>query len=272
MFTRVSKQVLIPLVCISLLSLTAHMAGAQQLPVPNPSFESGIDAPDGWVLSRGEGIWLEEGTAGQRALGVVGTGADRDANFWVSTDIPMKPDTVYRLRFHARHVKGINGSLFTGPAFNNRDLPEMTGEWQRFTTYFSTPAVIPPDQSHLRFGQWDINGIAAFDAVELMETQPSIVDKARSCSAKASGSRAIATSLSRLLAANPTTMHVRWNGLTAISHAALGLCRGQFGRLPAHDRRPDTASGRDRGHHRLLRGRCARRGSRRGRSGMVAGR
>lgn len=172
MFTRVSKQVLIPLVCISLLSLTAHMAGAQQLPVPNPSFESGIDAPDGWVLSRGEGIWLEEGTAGQRALGVVGTGADRDANFWVSTDIPMKPDTVYRLRFHARHVKGINGSLFTGPAFNNRDLPEMTGEWQRFTTYFSTPAVIPPDQSHLRFGQWDINGIAAFDAVELMETQP----------------------------------------------------------------------------------------------------
>ncbi len=159
---------------ITLLILVFCSSGAhgQPVPVENPSFEHGDAHPTGWRLLDGNGVWLEEGADGQRAIAVIGNGDDHSRNFWVSAPVSFKPDILYRLRFQARHVEGMGGSLFTGAMFNNRDLPEMTQEWQQFTSYFVTPPVIAAGMSRLRFGQWNINGMAAFDAVELTETVP----------------------------------------------------------------------------------------------------
>ncbi len=155
--------------CILSLWVTTT-AQAQPVPVGNPSFESGDTAPDGWRLPQGKGAWTEEAAQGGRAIAVTGDGTDQSANFWLSQDVPIEPDTTYRLRFQARHAVGLGRSLFTGFLFHNRDLPELTREWQRFTTYLTTPSAIHRGQAQLRFGQYDIDGTAAFDDIELVKT------------------------------------------------------------------------------------------------------
>ncbi len=150
----------------------ATPAFAQPLAVPNPSFETGDVMPDTWQLVLGDGEWIEAAADGKRAIAVTGNGSDSLANFWISEGIDFKPEKSYQLQFQARFVEGAGGSLFSGPMFNNRDLPELTGAWQLFTTNFITPTRIREEDSRLRFGQWDINGTVAFDAVKLFETVP----------------------------------------------------------------------------------------------------
>jgi len=149
------------------------LPGAQGQPVPvrNPSFELGDTAPEGWRLPEGKGAWIEEGAHGGRAIAVAGDGTDQSANYWLSQDVPLEPNSTYRLRFQARHVEGQGRSLFTGFVFHNRDLPELTQEWQPFTTYLVTPPELRRSQTQLRFGQWDIDGTAAFDHVEVIKTK-----------------------------------------------------------------------------------------------------
>lgn len=172
----------------------ALFSAAQSLPVPNPVFDLGDEDPEGWHLPHGAGALIPLAVAGNRSLAIIGTGDEADANFWLSDTIPFKPNTVYQLCFHGRyvesldeveeapllhadavtqsHFESVRGSLFTGTVFNNRDLPELTGHWQRFTSYFSTPPVIRPESGRLRFGQWNITGMAAFDAIEVVEAMP----------------------------------------------------------------------------------------------------
>ena len=147
-------------------------AQAQPVAVPNPSFESGDGAPEGWRLSRENGSWAREGAHGGRAIAATGDGKSESASYWLSGDLPLEPGATYRLRFQGRHVEGLGRSLFTGFLFNNRDLPELTQEWRQFTTYLAVPTELRRGQAQLRFGQYDIEGTVAFDDLELVKTTP----------------------------------------------------------------------------------------------------
>ncbi len=150
----------------------APIAQAQPVAVPNPSFESGDDAPEGWRLSRENGFWAREGADGARAIAATGDGKSESASYWLSRDLPLEPGATYRLRFQGRHVEGIGRSLFSGFLFNNRDLPELTQEWRRFTTHLAVPTELRQGLTRLRFGQYDIEGTVAFDDLELVRTIP----------------------------------------------------------------------------------------------------
>jgi len=159
-----------PLACLAILA-AAPMAFAQTIPLPNPSFEEGDNAPAGWTLSGGKGEWLADGAPdGNRAVAVTGTG--KDSNFWRSGTLPMKPGTVYGLRFKARCDGVGGGTPVTGPSFCNRDLGKIPAEWADYESVFVTPPNLTPDQSWIRFGQWQVNGTVAFDQIELVEATP----------------------------------------------------------------------------------------------------
>ena len=156
----------------TLLALTAAAAG-QTVPVPNASFEEGDGKPAGWTLSGGQGEWLDAGAAdGHRALAVTGTGKSEDANAWRSDALPFEPGGLYRLRFMARSLGGRGGTPTTGPTFCNRDLGDIPETWQAYDWVFLAPKTLAPEEAHLRFGQWEVKGGIAFDAVELCRAQP----------------------------------------------------------------------------------------------------
>jgi hypothetical protein len=155
----------------TLLALTAAAAG-QMVPVPNASFEEGDGKPAGWTLSGGRGEWLDAGAAdGRRALAVTGTGKSEDANAWRSDALPFEPGGLYRLRFMARSLGGRGGTPTTGPTFCNRDLGDIPETWQAYEWVFLAPKTLAPEEAHLRFGQWEVKGGVAFDAVELCRAQ-----------------------------------------------------------------------------------------------------
>ncbi|MBP8127956.1 MAG: DUF4091 domain-containing protein [Candidatus Hydrogenedentes bacterium] len=167
---RISCAFLLP-VCLTLTAATF----AQQVGVPNPSFESaatdGTSAPDAWTLSGGEGAWDAGAADGARCVSVTGNGAPGSSNYWRTAALPFAPFTVCRLRFEARRVHGGGGCAITGPAFCNRDLGELTDSWQECTSVFVTPSEPGTDQRWLRFGQWEMNGTVAYDTVELAPAQ-----------------------------------------------------------------------------------------------------
>jgi len=45
---------------------------AQDVTVPNPSFERGQESPEGWTLSGGQGGWIREAAHGKRAISATG--------------------------------------------------------------------------------------------------------------------------------------------------------------------------------------------------------
>ncbi|MBT3376620.1 MAG: DUF4091 domain-containing protein [Lentisphaerae bacterium] len=144
---------------------------AQQVDVPNATFESGANTPAAWTLSGGSGTWLPAGTAGEsRAIAVTGTGSD--TNYWRSGNLPLLPARVYRLSFRARSLGGSGGTPVTGPIFCNRDLGSVPDEWKTFQSIFATPPLIDPESAWLRFGQWHISGQIAFDDIALTEVEP----------------------------------------------------------------------------------------------------
>ena len=162
---------LIPLAI--LLAALAAPAPGQTVNVPNASFEEGTDGPASWTLSGGQGKWLDADAAdGRRAIVV--TGAGKDSNSWRSDALPIEPDAVYRLRFRARSLGASGGTPITGPAFCNRDLGAIPGEWTACDSIFATPTpgALKPEDAYLRFGQWEVNGTVAFDAIELARAMP----------------------------------------------------------------------------------------------------
>ena len=148
------------------LVLVAH---AQQVPVPNPSFEVGQGQPVGWMLA-GTGEWMQGGAEGERALAIRGDG--QSTSFWRSAPLALKPGGLYLLRFRARGVEGGGGTPTSGPVFCNRDLGDLGTQWGEQTSVFAAPDSLDAERVWLRFGQWHLKGTAAFDAVSLAEAQP----------------------------------------------------------------------------------------------------
>ncbi|MFI5379384.1 MAG: glycoside hydrolase domain-containing protein [Tepidisphaerales bacterium] len=153
-----------------LILLIALPTLAQQIPIPNPSFEEGTDKPAGWKCD-GTGQWLDSGAAaGKRAVAATGNG--QGSSVWVSDKIAFEPSSLYLLRFKARSIDASGGTAISGPPFANRDLGHLDNEWKAFETAFFTPDQIQPAESFLRFGQWEVTGSVAFDDVELLRAVP----------------------------------------------------------------------------------------------------
>jgi hypothetical protein len=154
---------------LALLAVGAVAMG-QTVKLANPSFEEGASQPAGWTLN-GSGKWLDGGAAdGQKAILAQGNG--KDSTFWRSGNLPLLPATVYRLAFRAMSIDASGGTAIAGPAFCNRDLGKLPPQWKNYESIFITPENLTADQSFLRFGQWNVRGATAFDAVELQQAIP----------------------------------------------------------------------------------------------------
>ena len=158
----------ISLALLSLLCL--HTIGHCEIPVPNASFEHGDKSPTGWTLNRGQGGLISPGAVGERAVAVTGDGSSDNA--WISDPIDFAPNTVYRLQFQARRVRGNGGLPVSGPLFCNRDLGSLGERWTVCESFFISPRQLDQDQARLRFGQWEVPGEVAFDDVRLDRVIP----------------------------------------------------------------------------------------------------
>ena len=148
--------------CVAILLLVS-VAATWAERVPNPSFEFGDQLPVGWRVGSGDGDWLD--IDGDRAL--VSRGTAEQTSFWRSEPVDLVPGGLYRLRFSARRLDGVGGgTVMSGTAFANRDLRQIDSTWQRFSSYFATPAVLG-ERNWLRFGQWHLPGSVAFDDLRL---------------------------------------------------------------------------------------------------------
>jgi len=143
-------------------------APAQEEPVPNPSFEEGNVTPVGWVLSGGEGQWVQGGHTGNRCVSVTGTG--EDSNDWRCPDLALEPGQLYRVSFWAKtSPEASGGTVISGASCANRDYEVGLG-WTRQSFVFKTPDAA--EGAYLRFGQWHKSGTVYFDDVELTRVTP----------------------------------------------------------------------------------------------------
>ncbi len=145
-------------------ALALCAAGARG--VPNGSFESGGDAPEGWRLE-GNGSW-QEGPGGRWASV---TGSGEDSSYWRTTDYALEPNALYRISFRAAAGEATGGCLISGPSFSNRDFPVEPG-WHEHSFVFVTPDARQVAEAFVRLGQWHVTGEAGFDDVRLSPTQP----------------------------------------------------------------------------------------------------
>jgi hypothetical protein len=161
---------------LSLLGGAALAAGT--IALENPSFETGAEKPDGWMLSSPLGQWLKvDASKGNRAVSVTGNG--KNSNYWKTGTLVMEPSTLYSVSFDARVLEktGEGGCLLTGASFANRDLKPKPGPWEHYTTIVVSPKNLDGQKPYLRFGQWQFNGSAAFDNVVLEEVRPVYANK-----------------------------------------------------------------------------------------------
>lgn len=157
--------------CLSVaLSICCWSPGYADVPVPNPSFEEGESTPSGWSLNRGRGELVSPAVDGRRAIAVIGDG--NSDNAWISDSVLLEPDSVYRLQFQARRIRGAGGTAVSGPLFCNRDLGGLGQEWTQIESYFVTPQADGRQPHRLRFGQWKLSGEVAFDNVRLTRVIP----------------------------------------------------------------------------------------------------
>ena len=151
---------------VAVLALTAAAARAADATLVNGSFEIGRgETPQGWTLSGGKGRWARGGKGSNRCVTVTGTGSD--SNSWHSQDVALAPGGLYRLRFAARRLAGAGGTPVTGPEFCNRDLGKIPTAWRTYVSTIVAPRRLAGGAGRLRFGQWQVKGTVAFDAVEL---------------------------------------------------------------------------------------------------------
>jgi len=155
-------------ILVSALMLSFWSAGAvaQEVPIPNPSFELGREKPDGWFLEGGKGGWEKEGHSGKRSISVTGNGSD--SNYWRCEALPLEPDSVYRVSFFAKQEGG-DGCIISGLNSVNRDFRGTT-EWREFSFIFQTPSDLK--NSFIRFGQYHVSGKVWFDDIRIVRLKP----------------------------------------------------------------------------------------------------
>jgi hypothetical protein len=147
------------------ISLFLTATSAQNL-LPNPSFESGTNAPDRWRLNGGVGKWETFGRTGKRSVSVTGSG--NDSNAWECTDWKPEGGRLYLIRYFVRRSpESAGGTPITGFSTVNRDAWDVPsdGNWHMREFVCRTPV---QRETVLRFGQWHVKGTVAFDDVEVL--------------------------------------------------------------------------------------------------------
>ncbi|MEW6358700.1 MAG: glycoside hydrolase domain-containing protein [Planctomycetota bacterium] len=153
-------------IALGILLLVAGVSSAEQVNLPNASFESGKDKPDGWSLEGGKGKWEDGGRTGEKCISVTGTG--EDSGYWRCDAMPLKPNAVYRVRFFTKS-DAPGGCIITCSSFVNRDF-SAGKDWEEKSFIFRTPSEIK--DGFIRFGQWHKRGTVWFDDIEFTEVAP----------------------------------------------------------------------------------------------------
>lgn len=133
--------------------------------LPNPSFEEGGEAPEGWVPASEQCAWVEEAHTGARALAVTGDGSD--STYWRTgdVDLDLDPAGLYEFSAWMKRSEGASGGAITGPSFANRDV-RPGDEWSRTAHVFRVPEAAPG--GYVRVGHWRAQGTLLFDDVAIV--------------------------------------------------------------------------------------------------------
>ena len=164
------ERKLLPLVSLLLVLLLAlcHLAPAAQSVnlLPNPSFEQGAAAPEGWYTF-GTATWDPNGEHGGRCVSAAGRGDDE--TWWQTGPTPLVPGQLYCVSYSVKRAPGASdGTTIAGLASVNHDVTAGT-EWQTEQFFFRSPSDLREDI--FRLGQWHVNGAVQFDDVSM---QPAI--------------------------------------------------------------------------------------------------
>ena len=153
--------------CLSML----HYGQAQNLVVPNASFETGANnLPQSWTPG-GKGLtaWENTGHSGNHSISVSATAAG-ESLYWSCNTLTLKPLTLYQFSFWSKHEGDSDGSIVSGLSGVNHDFPVGNSTWTQHSFVFLTPD--KTDGLYLRLGQWNGQGKVLFDDVALHEIQP----------------------------------------------------------------------------------------------------
>ncbi len=136
----------------------AWTAYAQNLLPVHPHDSPGSNAPAGWRLAEGKGIWTAATDRSGQVFQVDGAG--EDSAYW-RMDLPaLKPGGVYRFQFEGKRLAdAAGGGAIAGLNRVNRDFP-LSSSWQSCGFVFRTPDNL--DDLYLRLGQWHIKGSVVF--------------------------------------------------------------------------------------------------------------
>ena len=145
------------------LSISTTPTLAQSSPLPNAQFDQGDKTPDHWILSGGQGRWVD-----RQIIEVTGSG--NDSNHWRCTDYKFVPGALYHFQVRARRTAGSGGCVITGPSFANRDYHGLSKDWRWYGHVFRAPESAA--DGYLRVGQWHTKATVQFDAVRISATMP----------------------------------------------------------------------------------------------------
>jgi hypothetical protein len=151
-----------------LLLALCHLAPAAQSVnlLPNPSFEQGAAAPEGWYTF-GAVTWDPNAEQGGRCISAAGKGDDN--TWWQTGPTPLVPGQLYCVSYSVKRAPGASdGTTIAGLASVNHDLTAGP-EWQTEQFFFRSPTDLREDI--FRLGQWHVNGAVQFDDVSM---QPAI--------------------------------------------------------------------------------------------------
>lgn len=144
---------------VSAVLALAAACHAQGNLLPNPSFEEGAQAPEGWTPASDACSWSQEARTGARALAVTGDGSD--TTYWRTDDPGLEAGQVYEFSVWTRRGEGGGGgSAITGPNWANRDV-SVGAEWARTAHIFVPP--VRDDPGYVRVGHWHAQGTILFD-------------------------------------------------------------------------------------------------------------
>lgn len=146
-------------VCLSFFA--QPLTGSAQNLAPNGGFETGTNAPAGWRIE-GHGAWTETAHHGRHGISVEGDG--NSSSMWQSKNIPLGPDSLYRIAVSARSDAS-GGSGIAGAGRVHRDF-RATSQWQEQRFVFSTPTDSASEA--VRLGEWHVKGGLVFDDAELL--------------------------------------------------------------------------------------------------------
>ncbi len=144
------------------------VSNTQMATVPNNSFEEGIESPDNWSLSGGDGAWENTAHTGERSVSVTGDGSN--SNHWRCNVAMFEPEEVYKVTFYTKVSPGSSGgTIVSGPSFANRDYGAGV-DWEKKAFIFKSPKAVK--DAYLRFGQWQKTGKVWFDDISLVKVMP----------------------------------------------------------------------------------------------------